>query len=271
MSSQFGINRDSFISELYSPEAKKDRVDWAEEESEVEVMSKRGREPRRESQENAGAMNQDLKSVLEAIEGLKRSLDDLKVDIAALKTLRDKITSVEKAVGVIRNDINQILMDSVKRWVVIKGLKKHSSAQKFETRLQTWEVLDNFRVFLGANVTFTDYMRLPDFIAGQSVRTGVIRVEFLTMDDKFTFFSKLSGASGKAEIKGVSVDQELPRFLLPQKKLLETEAYNLRKTEKVKTRVIIKRTRLILQKKSREDGANWITVGSDPFDNRAEL
>ena len=276
MSSQFGINRDSYISGIYSPEAKrdkKDKIDWAEESVEEEVgesmSNKRGREARRESQES-GVMNQDLKSVLEAIEGLKKSLDEIKTDIATLKSLSDRVTKTEKAVGMVRNELNQVLIDSVKRWVVIKGLKKHQSAQKSETRSQTWEVLEDFKTFLGANVTFGDYMRLPDFILGQNVRTGIIRAEFITMDDKYTFFNKLAGLSGKPYFKGVSVDQELPRFLLPQKKLLETEAYNLRRTEQVKTRVIIKRTNLVLQKRSKVDGSNWVTVGVDPFNNRPE-
>ena len=162
------------------------------------------------------------------------------------------------------------MIDSVKRWVVIKGLKKHQDARKTETRTQTWEVLEDFKVFLEANVTFCDYMRLPDFVQGQTVKVGVIRAEFLTMDDKFNFFNKLSGTSGRPDLKGVSVDQELPRFLLPQKKLLETEAYNLRRTEGVKTRVIIKRLNLVLQKKSKEAGSTWTTIGSEPFDNRSE-
>jgi hypothetical protein len=269
MSSQFGINRDIYISEIYSPEAKRDKIDWAEEDTEVTMSNKRGREARRESQES-GVMNQDLKSVLEAIEGLKKSLDEIKTDIAALKSLSDRVTRTEKSVGMIRNELNQVLIDSVKKWVVIKGLKKHANAQRVETRSQTWEVLEDFKVFLGANVTFGDYMRLPDFIQGQNVKTGIIRAEFLTMDDKYNFFNKLSGASGKPEFKGVSVDQELPRFLIPQKKLLETEAYNLRRTEQVKTRVIIKRAKLILQKRAKVDGSSWVTVGADPFDNRTE-
>ena len=101
------------------------------------MSNKRGREARRESQES-GVMNQDLKSVLEAIEGLKKSLDEIKTDIATLKSLSDRVTKTEKAVGMVRNELNQVLIDSVKRWVVIKGLKKHQSAQKSETRSQTW-------------------------------------------------------------------------------------------------------------------------------------
>ena len=124
------------------------------------------------------------------------------------------------------------------------------------------EVLKDFTKFVGFEVIFCDYMRLPDFKKGKIEKVGVVRAEFLTMDDKLNFFYALAGSNGKEQLQGVSVDQELPRFLLPQKKLLETEAYNLRKTQKVKTRVVIKKTRLVLQTKEREEGSIWVTINT---------
>ena len=265
MSSQFEFDTNKFLSELFSPEAKRDRLDcdWAEEVDKSELeMNKRQRDvnARRESQELP--MGSDLKSVLDAIEGLKGSLDGIRAEIADLKAMNAKVTKNENEIRGVRNDLNYALIDSVKKWVVIKGLKKHANAQRFESRDQTLEVLSDFTKFLRVDVTFSDYMRLPDFIQGTNLKVGVIRAEFLTVDNKLDFFRALSGVTNKEQLKGISVDQELPRFLLPQKKLLETEAYNLRKTQKVKTRVIVKKTKLVLQSRAREDGANWVTVNT---------
>lgn len=272
MSGQFG-NQSTYTSDLNSPEAKRDKKDnlqvvnktnWADEliETDTDMTNKRGRDARRDSTELMG-MGQDLKSVLEVVEGLKKTLDELKADINDLKKLDTKVVVVEQEVRGIRYDLNQVLIDSVKKWVVIKGLKKHQNALRYESRAQTSEVLDGLTRFLEVRVTFSDFMRLPDFNQGRINKVGVVRAEFLTMTDKLIFFNSLAAKSGSEQLKGVSVDQELPRFLLPQKKLLETEAYNLRRTKKVKTRVIIRKGRLVLQTKAKEDGSIWVTIDTN--------
>lgn len=222
------------------------------------MSNKRGR---RGSQEN---MNPDLKTVLDAIAGLKTSVESLQGEIVGLKRMQTEIRDQGQTLKRISNEMKEIQIEAKKKWVVIKGLSKHGEARKFETREQTGEVLEDFKRFLKCAVIFNDYMRLPEFKLGTVTMSGVVRVEFRSVDDKLTFFKDLVAASKLPQLKGVSVDQEMPRFLLPEKKRLESKAYDLRHTQQVKTRLVIRKLDLVLQFRSKEEGSKWLNYRDTP-------
>ena len=204
----------------------------------------------------------DLDERVKQFELLKAKVDILSKEIQTLKSREKEMDYREKVREV----------ESKKQWLVIKGMKIHSGADKFESRAQTKEVLTSLFSYLGVQITLVDYYRMASFRSnentprgiasgGLSRSPGLVKIKFSSLDDKFLLFSKVAELGKNLELNHVSFQDDLPSFLVKSFKELDKEAFELRKAESVKTRITQRGVGLILQKKSRDPGARWVNLG----------
>jgi len=172
---------------------------------------------------------------------------------ARLSNLEKEVTELTKALRemeVIRNDINSMKdtcegfqrmeIDSKKRSVLIRGLPFRTS-EKFETRAQTKLVLADLFKRLDMTPHLVDYQRLGGLKDNENGSKVAIRVQFVTVDQKFDLFDALK-QKGRA-MDDISIG--------------------------TKTRIVPKGLGLILQKRSNaQDRWTAVSLPGGPFSSR---
>jgi hypothetical protein len=158
---------------------------------------------------------------------------------ARLSNLEKEVTELTKALCEmedIRNDINSMKdtcegfqrmeIDSKKRSVLIRGLPFKTS-EKFETRAQIKLVLADLFKRLDMTPHLVDYQRLGGLKDKENGSKVAIRVQFVTVDQKFDLFDALK-QKGKA-MDDISILTDYPTFQLQDFKHLSGVAFKLRK------------------------------------------
>ncbi len=199
---------------------------------------------------------------------------------ARLSNLEKEVTELTKALRemeVIRNDINSMKdtcegfqrmeIDSKKRSVLIRGLPFKTS-EKFETRAQIKLVLADLFKRLDMTPHLVDYQRLGGLKDNENGSKVAIRVQFVTVDQKFDLFDALK-QKGRA-MDDISILTDYPTFQLQDFKHLSGVAFKLRKDHPgTKTRIVPKGLGLILQKRSNaQDRWTAVSLPGGPFSSR---
>ena len=202
------------------------------------------------------------KDILDALDALRADFSD------QFKKVNDKLEKLEGISGrveVIEENLNywekrckQSEIDEKKKWVVIKGLWKQEGATRFESRKQLSESLDELKVLMGVEAKFMDFYRLKDFKRNNDTMPGLVKVKFITSDDRDFFFSRVPIVGQKDDLKGISFQQDIPHFLVDLYKKLDAKAFQLRRDKKVKTRVVTRNLTLVLQTREKEEGSRWV-------------
>ncbi len=113
-----------------------------------------------------------------------------------------------------------------------------------------------------------DYQRLGGLKAGEDGSKVAIRVQFVTVDQKFDLFDALK-VKGR-EMNDISILTDYPSFQLQEFKKLSGVAFNLRKDHPgTKTRIVPKGLGLILQKRtSAQDRWTAVSVPAESSSSR---
>ena len=182
---------------------------------------------------------------------------DLQAQVTNLEKGQEQLAEAVVSSG---NEIKKSQLESRKRCLLIKGLPLHPNVgASGETREQTKQVLDGFfkNLKLAKPPTLASYARFrlnQRIIAGGSALrrkaiAPIIRIELITDDDKTAIFNGISKNGKTKELKGVSLQNDYPSFLLERKKELEAKAYLVRKKSKgsKRTRIVVRGVDLALQ------------------------
>ena len=215
---------------------------------------------RRNSQEGLNS-----KDILEALDALRKEFTsqfkNFNERLDKVDSLGTKIIQVEKRMGVWEKRLKQMEIEEKRKWVVIKGLWKQDDVVNYKTKKQLGTSLEELKAIMGISTPFMEYYRLKDFKRNNETFPGLVKVKFVTSDERDFFFSRVIQTGSSEDLKGVSFQQDIPAFLVDDYKKLDGVAFNLRKTDKVRTRIVIRNLGLVLQKRERVDGARWSNIG----------
>ena len=141
---------------------------------------------------------------------------------------------------------------------LIKGLKSRT-VEKYETRAETKESLDELFEFVALSPSIVDFHRLGPITWGKSEET-LIRVRFASIEDKNTIFAKFKEFGKNERLSKVSLINDYPLFQLNEVKRLSGVAYNLRAEKKgTKTRIVPRGLGVALQK---QENGKWMNVSN---------
>ena len=203
------------------------------------------------------------KDILDALESLREEfsgqLKKINDKLEKLEGIADRVETLEDNMSYWEKRCKQSEIDEKKKWVVIKGLWKQEAASRFETRKQLSESLDELKTLMGVDAKFMDFYRLKDLKRNNETMPGLVKVKFITSDDRDFFFSRVPIVGGIEDLKGKSFQQDIPHFLVDVYKKLDAKAFHLRKDKKVKTCVVTRNLTLVLQTREKEDGSRWVT------------
>ena len=184
---------------------------------------------------------------------LEREVADLTKALKAMEAIKADVDTLKETC----NGFQRLELEAKRRSVLVRGLP-FKTTERFETRLQTKVVLADLFKRLEMTPHLVDYHRLGGLKPGEDGSKVSIRVQFVSVDQKFELFDAL-------KIKGRAVDDitiltDYPAFQLQEFKQLSGEAYNLRKDNPgTKTRIVPKGLGLILQKRANAL-AKWTAV-----------
>lgn len=228
---------------------------------------------RRNSMENlTGGAVKDILDALEALRGeLKTQIAGVNDKLGRLEALSSRVQAVEVKMGTWERRCKQAEVEEKRKWTVIRGLWKQEEVVGYETRDQLRTSLDEMKELMGVELRLMDYYRLKDIQRNKKSIPGLVKVKFITSDDKDYFFSKVPVCGQKDDLKNLSFQQDVPSFLVEKYKRLDGLAFKLRKSDKVKTRVVPRGLDLQLQKRTKEAGSRWETVeeGNQPAEASA--
>ena len=184
------------------------------------------------------------------------SRHDLQAQITQIGKKQEQVAEALVATG---NEIKKVQLEARKRCLLIKGLPLHPNAGAGrEGREQTRNVLDQFFKDLKIEkppvlISFARFQlkkrpsRAPAL--RKNVFAPIIRIELQTDDDKAAIFNGIARFGKNKELKGISLQNDYPSFLLERKKELEAKAYLIRKKSRgsKKTRLVVRGVDLALQ------------------------
>ena len=181
---------------------------------------------------------------------------DLQAQVTNIEKRQEQIAEAFVSCG---NEIKKTQLESRKRCLLIKGLPLHPKVGATgETTEQTRQVLDGFFKNLKLDkppvlASFTRFRLNQRIVGGSALRkkaiTPIIRIELTTDDEKAAIFNGISKNGKTKELKGISLQNDYPSFLLERKKELEAKAFLVRKKSKgsKRTRIVVKGVDLALQ------------------------
>ena len=191
-----------------------------------------------------------LDSMESRFTNLETRFTNLEKEVAGINRALAELEAVKEEVETMRetcHGFQRLEIETKKRSVLLRGLKFKTQG-KFETRMQTKEVLAGFFERLEMVPHLVDYQRLGGLRENEDGSKVSVRVQFADVDQKFQLFDKIKLKGN--EMKDVSILTDYPVFQLQEFKNLSGLAYNLRKDNPgTKTRVVPKGLGLILQKK----------------------
>ena len=207
-----------------------------------------------------------IKDVLDALDQMKTDLgsrlDVLNGKFNKLEESYKQIKQIDTRLTKLERSCHYTEVEEKRKWVVIKGLWKQPDATKFETRQHLRVSLEELKTAMGTRVLFMDFYRLKDMVHNGRTFPGLVKAKFITSDDKDLFFSRLPEVGKNKDLETITFQQDIPSFLVERFKLLDGQAYRLRKKDKVKTRVIIRNLGLQLQ--SRVDAnSRWENIAEE--------
>jgi hypothetical protein len=189
--------------------------------------------------------------IITKLDALGARLSNLEKEVGELTRALQEMESIRKNVDSMKDSIEgfqRLELESKRRSVLIRGLPFRTS-EKFETRQQTKLVLADLFKRLDMTPHLVDYQRLGGLKAGEDGSKVSIRVQFVTVDQKFDLFDALKGKG--RDMNDISILTDYPAFQLQEFKKLSGLAFNIRKDNPgTRTRIVPKGLGLILQKRA---------------------
>jgi hypothetical protein len=220
-------------------------------------MSRGGFNQNQGAGSGSGPKQFTLNDVMMKLERIEGEIARVWQKLGEVDQLKREVTQLQRAnESFLRHEIDQ-----KRKCILIKGLASEST-EKYEKREETRKTLDEMFNYLGLKPVLEDYQRLGELKKDESEST-LIRVKFVTMDDKNELFSKFKDMGNDTELKKISLITDYPQFQLQEVKRLSNIAYDIRKGRKgTKTRIVPRGLGLALQ--SRIDNGKWTTVSTNP-------
>jgi len=198
------------------------------------------------------AANTDMLKKIDMLEKRFNKVEKLFEDVEKLKS---QVAKMSKPLEGLR----RLEVEQKKKSILVKGLDSLST-KKYETRLETYNRVQNLFEHVGLNLTLEDYQRLGPLKPDDSGST-LIRLQFWSKDDKSMLFSKFKEYSNDPVVKKISLINDYPLFQLADVKRLSDVAYNLRQKDKrIKTRIVPRGLEVQLQQ--RDQSGRWMMVST---------
>ena len=185
------------------------------------------------TQSNLTAINENQETLIRELKTLN---ENLKTNVVEMKK---KVTEMEKKI--IRMEAREISNN-----VLLKGVQWHTtSADGNENNDKTKElVLDIFEKMENKDLKFNAIHRMklrsPTIKDGKTL-PAPIRIVFKDLQQKISFFQTLKNLKNKKNAQGeefkIAATNEIPASLRHKIKEKNDEAYDIRKNEKLKTRL----------------------------------
>ena len=200
--------------------------------------------PRNRSDSKSDKIISKLDAMGARLSNLEKEVAEISKALREMEAIRAEVNSMKDSV----EGFQRLEIDSKKRSVLIRGLP-FKTTEKFETRQQTKLVLADLFKRLDMTPHLVDYQRLGGLKAGEDGTKVSVRVQFVTVDQKFDLFDALK-AKGRA-MDDISILTDYPVFQLQEFKKLSGQAFNLRKDNPgTKTRIVPKGLGLVLQRRA---------------------
>jgi hypothetical protein len=220
---------------------------------------------------NSDLMDQ-LARLVEANEDVLKKIDSIEKRFEKVEKFFDEVESLKRQVAKLSKPLEglrRLEVEQKKKSILVKGLTS-PSRRKYETRSETYQVVQGLFDHIGLNLTLEDYQRLGPLKPDDTGST-MVRLQFWSKDDKSLIFSKFKEFSQDERIKKVSLINDYPLFQLADVKRLSNEAYAIRQKDKsIKTRIVPRGLEVQLQQRNLRDPAGkWMTVNTREAQNEA--
>ena len=198
--------------------------------------------------------NTDMLQKIDNLEKRFSLVEKLFGEVEMLKKEVERLSKQNKP----NEEFRRFEIEQKQRSILVKGLQSRAT-RKYESRQETYDVVNEFFEHLGLNLTLQDYQRLGPLKAGETGST-LIRLQFWTKDDKAQLFGKMKEYSDDDVVKSISLINDYPLFQLADVKRLSNEGYQLRQKDKsLKTRIVPRGSEVRLQTRKGSTG-KWTTV-----------
>jgi hypothetical protein len=194
-------------------------------------------------------------------------LDRIEGEIAGIWRKFEEVDNLKREVTDLRRmteGFQRFEIEQKKKCILVRGLASRST-EKYETRQDTKQSLDEMFNYLGFAPSLEEYQRLGELKKDETENT-LIRIKFTTIDEKRQLFEKFKEHGSVDELKKISLINDYPPFQLPEVKRLSQIAYDIRKNERgTKTRIVPRGLGIALQR--RDGGGRWTNVSTNPIEH----
>jgi hypothetical protein len=196
-----------------------------------------------------------LNDVMQKLDRIENEISKIWQKFEELDNLKQEVFELRKA----NEGFQRFEIEQKKKSILIKGLASKSN-EKYETREETKQSIDEMFNYLGLSPVIEDYQRLGEIKKDETENT-LIRVKFAILDDKNKLFMKFKELGKDTELKKISLIHDYPNFQIQEVKRLSNIAYNIRKEKKgTKTRIVPRGLGIALQR--RDENGKWMTVST---------
>jgi len=204
---------------------------------------------------NSGPREFTLNDVMMKLDRIEGEISKIWQKFEEIDNLKHEVIELRRS----NENFQRFEIESKRKSILIKGLASKST-EKYETREQTKQSIDELFNYLDLQPVIEDYQRLGEIKKNETEST-LIRVKFAVMDDKNKLFQKFKDMGKDVELKKISLIHDYPSFQLQEVKRLSNIAYNIRQEKKgTKTRIVPRGIGLALQR--RNDDGKWTTVST---------
>ncbi len=214
----------------------------------------------KDSQPSNSDLMDQLSRLIEANEDVLKKIDSIEKRFEKVEKFFDEVESLKRQVAKMSKPLEglrRLEVELKKKCILVKGLESPSN-RKYETRSETYQVVQRLFEHIGLNLTLEDYQRLGPLKPDDSGST-LIRLQFWSKDDKSSLFAKFKEYSSDESIKRISLINDYPLFQLADVKKLSNEAFKIRQKDKrIKTRIVPRGLEVQLQQ--RDPSGTWKTV-----------
>ncbi len=217
----------------------------------------------KDSQPSNSDLMDQLSRLVEANEGMLKKIDLIEKRFEKVEKIFDEVESLKRQVARMSKPmegLRRLEVEMKKKAILVKGLDSPSN-KKYETRSETYRVVQGLFDHVGLNLTLEDYQRLGPLKPNDTGST-MVRLQFWSKDDKSLLFAKFKEFSEDERIKKVSLINDYPLFQLADVKRLSNKAYAIRQKDKrIKNRIVPRGLDVQLQQRnSRDPSGKWTTV-----------
>lgn len=214
----------------------------------------------RDSQPSNSDLMEQLTQLVEANADILKKIDQIEKRFQKVEKIFDDVEKLKRQVAMMSKPLEglrRLEVEQKKKSILVKGIDSLST-KKYETRVETYNRVQQLFTHIGLNLTLEDYQRLGPLKPDDSGST-MIRLQFWSKDDKSSLFAKFKEYSSDESIKRILLINDYPLFQLADVKKLSNEAFKIRQKDKrIKTRIVPRGLEVQLQQ--RDPSGTWKTV-----------